>query len=418
MPGAAWAATATSGTSSAAILFGLAGLVVVAKIGGLAAERLGQPAVLGELLAGIGLGNLLPLVFGGEGLGFVRDQPALQVLAEIGVLILLFDVGLETDLRAFRRVGVSSLLVALIGVAVPFALGWGTSAWLLPDRSPLVHVFVGASLTATSVGITARVLKDLGASQSREAQTILGAAIIDDMLGLIVLAVVSGMATASGTGAAGPSWGATIGILLKAIVFLGLAVLSSQLVAARVVHAVGRTGQHGLILVVGVALCFTLAFLAEAIGLAAIIGAFAAGVLLDPCGAGVRAREDEETLAELLHPLSAVFVPLFFVLMGIQVDVPSLLGADTIGTGVVLVVAAIAGKLASALGVVSPGVKRGAVAIGMVPRGEVGLIFAGIGASLTVAGEPLLTQGLYSALVLMVVVTTLVTPIGLRRTLG
>jgi Kef-type K+ transport system membrane component KefB len=417
-PGVAWSATATSGTSSAAVLFGLAVLVVVAKVGGLAAERLGQPAVLGELLAGIGLGNLLPLVFGAEGLAFVRDQPALHVLAEIGVLVLLFDVGLETDLRAFRRVGVSSLLVALIGIVVPFALGWGTSAWLLPDRSPLVHVFVGASLTATSVGITARVLKDLGASQSREAQTILGAAIIDDVLGLIVLAVVSGMATATGTGAPGSSWGAMVAILVKAIAFLGLAVLAGRLVSARIVHLVGQTGQHGLILVVGVALCFTLAFVAEAIGLAAIIGAFAAGVLLDPYGAGVRARADEETLAELLHPLSAVFVPLFFVLMGIQVDLPSLVGANTIGVGLALVVMAILGKLASALGVVSPGVSRAAVGIGMVPRGEVGLIFAGIGASLSVAGEPLLTQGLYSALVLMVVVTTLVTPIGLRRTLG
>jgi Kef-type K+ transport system membrane component KefB len=369
VPSVASASSAASNRpSSAAILFGLAMLVVVAKMGGLAAERLGQPAVLGELLAGIGLGNLLPLVLGGKGLAFVRDEPTLHVLAEIGVLILLFDVGLETDLRSFRQVGVSSLLVALIGVAVPFTLGWGTAAWLLPERSWLVHVFVGASLTATSVGITARVLKDLGASQSPEARTILGAAIIDDVFGLIVLAVVAGMATGDGTG--GLSWNTVAAILVKAMVFLGLAVVAGHFMSVWLVRLVGRVGESGLIVVVGLALCFTLAFIAEAIGLAAIIGAFSAGVLLDPYGTGVRAREDEETLAELLRPLSLVFVPLFFVLMGIQVDGQSLVGVKTLGAGFVLIVAAVAGKLASALGVVGHGVNRVAVAIGMVPRGE------------------------------------------------
>jgi Kef-type K+ transport system membrane component KefB len=279
----------------------------------------------------------------------------------------------------------------------------------------LVHVFIGASLTATSVGITARVLKDLGVSRSREAQTVLGAAIIDDVLGLIVLAVVSGIAGAGAGAAAEASWTMAGVILVKAIVFLAAAVVAGHLLAGPIVTLVGRTGQRGLVLAVGVALCFTLAFVAEVIGLAAIVGAFAAGVLLDPYGAGVRARENEETLAELLHPLSTLFVPLFFVLMGIQVDVASLLSAEVLGLGLVLVAAAIAGKLACAAGVTTPGIRRLAVAIGMVPRGEVGLIFAGIGATLTVAGEPLLTQGLYSALVLMVVVTTLVTPIGLRR---
>jgi Kef-type K+ transport system membrane component KefB len=413
--GAAAPPGAEGAASSAAVLFGVAVLLLAAKAGGLVAERFGQPGVLGELLAGIGLGSVLPFVFGGHGLAFVREQPALHVLAEIGVLILLFDVGLETDLRAFARVGVSSALVAVIGVVVPFALGWGTAAWLLPDRPALVHVFIGASLTATSVGITARVLKDLGVSRSREAQTVLGAAIIDDVLGLIVLAVVSGIAGAGGGAAGGGAGTLAVVILLKATVFLAAAVVAGHVLAGPIVGLVGRTGQHGLILAVGVALCFTLAFVAEGIGLAAIVGAFAAGVMLDPYGAGVRAREDEETLAELLHPLSTLFVPLFFVLMGIQVDVASLLSAEVLGLGLVLVVAAVAGKLACAAGVTTPGIGRLAVAVGMVPRGEVGLIFAGIGATLTIGGEPLLSQGLYSALVLMVVVTTLVTPIGLRR---
>jgi Kef-type K+ transport system membrane component KefB len=396
------------------VLFAVAALLLAAKLGGLVAERLRQPAVLGELVTGIALGNGLAWSFGAEGLSVVRDDPTLHVLSEIGVLILLFDVGLEADLRAFRRVGPSSLLVAVVGVAVPFALGWAVSVWLMPDRSSLVHVFVGASLTATSLGITARVLKDLGVAQSPEGQTILGAALVDDVLGLVVLAVVTGSVTAAATGGDGFAWIDVAAICAKAIVFLALAVGAGYFLSARLVRLVGATGQGGLILVVGLSLCFTLAFVAEQIGLAAIVGAFAAGLVLDPFGVGVRATRDEDTLNELLHPLSAVFVPLFFVLMGFQVDLASLADSTALAIGGVLVVVAVAGKLACALGVVSSGMNRLAIAIGMVPRGEVGLVFAGVGASLLLDERPLLDQALFSALVSMVVVTTLVTPPGLR----
>ncbi len=167
----------------------------------------------------------------------------------------------------------------------------------------------------------------------------------------------------------------------------------------------------------GVALCFTLAFAAERIGLAGIVGAFAAGLLLDPYGEGVRTRDESTTLSELLHPLSSVFVPLFFVLMGIQVDVGTLLTPASLGFGLGLVIVGVLGKLASAAGVVGRGINRLAVAVGMVPRGEVGLIFAGIGATLTLEDRPLLSDAAFSALVLMVVVTTLLAPIGLRWTL-
>ena len=169
-----------------------------------------------------------------------------------------------------------------------------------------------------------------------------------------------------------------------------------------------------MLLVLGLALCFALAFSAERIGLAGIVGAFAAGLLLDPYGEGVRTPGEKATLSELLHPLSSLFVPLFFVLMGIQVDVGSLVSRESFVFGVALVVVAVAGKLACAAGVVTPGINRLVVGIGMVPRGEVGLIFAGIGAALVLEGRSLLSQTAYSALVLMVVVTTLVTPIGLR----
>jgi Kef-type K+ transport system membrane component KefB len=316
-------------------------------------------------------------------------------MAEMGVLILLFDVGLEADLRALLRVGWSSFLVALVGIAVPILLGWAAAAWLMPDSPALAHIFVGATLSATSVGITARVLKDLGVMQSREGQIILGAAVIDDILGLVVLAVVSGAVAAATTGGLGLSILAIGGILLRAILFLGITVGLGHMLSGTIVRLAARTGQHGILLVFGLALCFTLAFAAEVVGLADIIGAFAAGLMLDPFGEGVRTRKEEATLSELMHPLSSLFVPLFFVLMGIQVQLGSLASPTILRLGGALVLSALVGKLACALGVV-------------------GLIFAGIGAALTLRGQPILSQGVFSAIVLMVVVTTLLAPVGLR----
>jgi len=414
IPVGAWAAAAETQSRAGSVLFSLALLVVAAKCGGLLAERWGQPAILGELLVGIGAGNLLPPLFGERGLAFVRGDPTLHVLAEIGVLVLLFDVGLEADLRALVRVGPSAALVAAIGVITPFALGWGVARWLLPGDPPLAHVFVGATLTATSVGITARVLKDLGSLHSREGQIVLGAAVLDDVLGLVVLAVVSGLVAAAAAGGPGLSGLAVTWIVLKAIIFLGITVGLGHRLSGPIVRLAARTGQHGILLVFGLAICFALAFVAERIGLAGIVGAFTAGLLLDPYGEGVRARDEEETLSELLHPLSSLFVPLFFVLMGIQVDVASLVTRESVGFGVVLVLVAVAGKLVCAGGVVGRGINRLAVGIAMVPRGEVGLVFAGIGAALVLEGRPLLPQATFSALVLMVVATTLLAPIGLR----
>jgi Kef-type K+ transport system membrane component KefB len=399
------------------VLFGLAMLVLAARLGGAAAERAGAPAVLGELLVGIALGNLLPLVLGGGGIAFVRDDPTLAVLAQIGVLILLFDVGLEADVRGLLRVGPSAILVALIGVAAPVLLGWGAAAWLLPEQPTTVHLFIAATLAATSIGITVRVLKDFGVSRSREAQIILGAAVLDDVLGLVLLAMVTGAVAAAAGNGAGLSPFAIADILLRAVLFLGVTVGIGHLVSPAIVRLAGRTGQPGMLLVVGLALCFALAFLAERIGLADIIGAFAAGLMLDPHGSGVGIPEEDATLAELIQPLSAIFVPLFFVLMGIQVHVGSLANPSALLLGGVLVLCAVAGKLACAAGVIGGRTNRLAVAIGMVPRGEVGLIFAGIGARLSLDGQPVLNDATFSALVLMVVVTTVVAPIGLRLSL-
>ncbi|MGE5303510.1 MAG: cation:proton antiporter [Alphaproteobacteria bacterium] len=414
VPKIAAAAGGESSANAGLVLFALALLLLAAKAGGYLAERLGQPAVLGELLVGVGCANLLPLFFEAKGVAFVRSDPTLDVSAEIGVLILLFDVGLETDLRSLIRVGWSALFAALLGIAAPMLLGWAAAAWLLPDSPTLAHVFVGATLSATSIGITSRVLKDLGVMQSREGQIILGAALIDDVLGLVVLAVVTGAVTAATAGTASLSALAIGGILVRAILFLGITVGLGQLLSEHLIRLAARAGKPDILLVIGLSLCFILAYVAELIGLAGIIGAFAAGLMLDPYGQGVRAREEEAALAELMHPLSALFVPLFFILIGIQVDVMSLVSPEILALGAVLIVCALAGKLVCGLGVLGGGVSRLAVGIGMIPRGEVGLIFAGIGLGMILEGKPLLTQGIFSAVVLMALVTTLVAPIGLR----
>jgi Kef-type K+ transport system membrane component KefB len=412
-PGLGEAAAADGHARFGPLLFALAVLMLAAKAGGLLAERLGQPPVLGELLAGIGLGNLAYLLPGMQAFGDASADPTLAFLAQVGVLVLLFDVGLETDLRAFAKVGPSAALVAVIGVITPIALGWAASAWLLPDQPMLVHLFVGATLAATSVGITARVLKDLGVTQEPEGQIILGAAILDDVLGLIVLAVVGGMAAAGG--GAGVSAGDVAWIAARAALFLGAAAALGHVLAPPIVRLAGRTGHPDeTLLIWALALCFTMAFAAELIGLADIIGAFAAGVFLDPHGEGVRAREAAPTLNRLLHFLSSLFVPLFFILIGMQVDLRSLASAPVLGLAAVLIVVAVVSKLACGAGVLIPGVSRLAVGLGMLPRGEVGLIFAGIGAGLVLDGQPILSPSLFSAIVLVVLVTTLLAPAGLR----
>ncbi|OGB94623.1 MAG: hypothetical protein A2Z31_07525 [candidate division NC10 bacterium RBG_16_65_8] len=410
---AAWAAAPGEEPQFGPLLFGLAVMVGAARAAGLLAERWKQPSVLAELLVGIGLGNLLPVFLGEAGLTF-RSDPALMFLAEVGVLILLFDVGLEADVRALARVGVSSLLVASIGLVVPIILGWGAATWLLPDSPPLTRLFVGTTLSATSVGITARVLRDLGATHSREGRIIIGAAIADDILGLVLLAVVAGMVTAAAGDGPSLSALAILGILVRAVLFLAVTVGLGIFLSEPIARLAGRSGDPDIVLVFGLSLCFALAFVAELLGMAGIIGAFAAGLMLDPYGKGVRTGKANDTLAERLRPLSSLFVPLFFVLMGTHVHLGSLMDLAVLGFGTVLILGAIAGKLACSLGVLERGVNRLAIGVGMIPRGEVGLVFAGIGTGLTLEGRPLLSQSVFSAVVLMVLVTTLVAPMALR----
>jgi Kef-type K+ transport system membrane component KefB len=241
----------------------------------------------------------------------VKGQEAVQVMAELGVLLLLFEVGLEATVSDMMKVGWSSLLVAILGVLAPFALGWGVSAWLLPAKSVYVHAFIGATLCATSVGITARVLKDLNRVQDKESRIILGAAVIDDVLGLLILALVSGIIAAADKGGGTGGW-AIAWIVGKALIFLVGSILAGVYVVPRLFGAALRLRGTGVLLTLSLIFCFIMAQLAERAGLAAIVGAFAAGLVLEEVHvAGFRAR-GEQSLAQLVHPLAAFLTPIFF----------------------------------------------------------------------------------------------------------
>jgi Kef-type K+ transport system membrane component KefB len=372
------------------LLLGLVLVWLAAKVAGEAMERVGQTAVLGELLAGVLIG---PGV-----LGLVHESPALHALAELGVLILLFEVGLESDLGELLRAGLQATLVALVGVAVPFAVGYGVMSWL--GHPALLAVFVGATFTATSVGITARVLADLGRLGDGAARVVLGAAVVDDILGLIILAVVTGVAQ---TGSV--SLGAVGLLAAKAVVFLVAAVVVGVRLAPTLVGWVGRLRARGTLIVYSVVFAVALAAVADLIGLATIIGAFAAGLVL-------ATTERRAHIEERIKPVADLLVPVFFVTVGMKVQPVALnpfAEGGQFGVAMLLTGVAVASKLAAGLAVYQRGVRRWPVAVGMVPRGEVGLIFAGAGLAAGVIAEDL-----YSALIVVVMLTTFAAPPWLK----
>jgi len=392
---------------AARVVLSLAVILLAAKLGGHFATRIRQPAVLGELVAGVVLGNLTLLGF--SGLDYLKEDAAVDMLSRIGVIILLFEVGLESTVAQMLKVGLSSLLVATFGVIAPFALGWGVGAVLLPEHSVYVHVFLGATLTATSVGITARVLQDLGRSQTSEARVILGAAVIDDVQGLVILAVVGGIIAAADQG--GTLSYAAIGfILAKAAVFLVGSLAVGVHLSPRLFSLASHLQTRGVLLAVGLSFCFVLAWLASAIGLAPIVGAFAAGLILEDLHYRDFVSRGEHTLEELIHPISSFLVPVFFVLMGIRTSLASFAQPGVLGLAAALCAVAVLGKMACSLGVLESGMDRLSVGIGMIPRGEVGLIFANIGLTLTIGGERIVDQSVFAAVVVMVIVTTVITP--------
>ncbi len=410
----------------APLLLGIIIILFLAKVGGDLFERVGMPAVLGELVVGIVLGNMT-LLSGWNGLEFLLAPPEgemvhpyhtgaiLKMLASIGVILLLFEVGLESSVREMISVGVSSMLVAVLGVVAPMVLGYGVSALLIPEAGWQVHAFIGATLCATSVGITARVLKDLGRSQQRESQIILGAAVIDDVLGLIVLAIVSGIIS---QGAAFDPVVLVV-IVAKALGFLVAAIVLGSVIFTRpLFRAASYLHGHGMLVVTALVICFGFSWLANQMGLATIVGAFAAGLILEKAHYHELGSRENVELEEALQPLTAVFVPIFFVQMGIMVDLSSFKSPSVWGLAAALTFVAIIGKQVCAWGVREKGLNRLAVGLGMIPRGEVGLIFAAEGAKLKVEGEPVVNAGTYSAVVVMVMLTTMVTPPLLKWAMG
>lgn len=374
------------------------GMVVVilatAKLGGAAARWLGQPAVLGELVGGIFAGP--------SALGWVDPHhQVLQLLAELGILMLLFAIGLETDLGQLLRVGVTSMTVAVVGVTLPFVLGYAACQML--GFSDLRSIMAAATLTATSVGITARVLADLGCLRSPEGQIILGAALIDDVLGLLLLTVIEGLSQGQPVSAM-----LLIGAAARAIGFLVVATLVGRWCVPQLLRAAERLELPGTITVFAVIVALSMAWLADRSGSAMIIGAFAGGLLL----AGVpEAHEIERGIAALGHFL----IPIFFVTVGASVDLGALNpfvpeSRFALLVGGVLIVVGIAGKLLAGYAPFWFRGNRTIVGVGMIPRGEVGLIFAKIGLAANV-----FDAGLFGATTLMVMVTTLVVPPALKR---
>ncbi len=400
------------------ILAGLALLFGAAKLGAWAMRKLRQPAVLGELLVGVALGNV-PLI---EGLlAAPGTATVFEALAGIGVILLLFEVGLESSVDELLQVGASATLVAVVGVIVPFGFGFWVSGWLLPAASVYTHAFIGATLCATSVGITARVLKDLGKLERPEAKVILGAAVIDDVLALIVLAVVQGVIIAADSGVGtGFEPSAVLWISAKAFGFLAVALVFGRKVAPYLFRFGARLKLEGMLLTLALVFCFGLAWLSAVAGLAPIVGAFAAGLVIDGAGFSRYFNEDgeETSLEDLLLPVSRFFVPLFFVLMGTKVKLAALYDPEVLALAAALTIVAILGKQACGLAVRGKGMSRLVVGLGMVPRGEVGLIFAMIGAGLTLGGERIIDAKTYGAIVIMVMATTMITPVTLRWALA
>ena len=404
------------------ILLDLLIILVAAKLGGLAAQRLKQPAVLGELSAGIIIGPSLlgvvpsPLVLlkvAGETPRYVVDNLAgimeaevIGVLCRVGVIILLFQVGLSYNIRKFARAGKSSLLVAILGITISFILGYGVSLlfgkmgyW---SNIRLTHIFIGAALTATSIGITAGVLSDLGKLRSKEARIILGAAALDDVGALIML---SGVTVLYLTGTLRPQ--AILAETGVAIVFLVLSLWIGVKWVPEWFNRVVRLKVKGILITASFAFMLLMSYLADLSGLAYVIGAFIAGLIL------AQAFEHQKIRGQL-KPIGDIFIPFFFVTIGIMVDLSEISGNLTrvLVTAGAFSAVAIVAKLASGLGVIDRKVNKYAVGVGMSPRGEVGLVFALYGLL-----NGIILPWQYTVLVIVIMVTTFIAPVWLRRVL-
>lgn len=377
-------------------------IFAAAKLAGEVSHRLRQSEVVGEIIVGVLLGpHLLRTlhVLGPElapGGAHFTEAFTLEVLAEIGVIFLLFTVGLETRVTDMMRVGGSALAVAVLGVVLPFGLG--LALMLAVGEQTTGALFVATALVATSVGITARVLAELGQGASRTGRIILGAAVIDDILGLVILAIVSGMA---GGKLSYLSIGLTVAEALAFTAFV-------LIVGRRAVHRISAHFAHFRIsnpaFAISIALCLGLSALADYIGLAGIVGAFLAGMVLAE-------TEEAGAIRRSVNEVAALLVPIFFVVMGAKVNLPGLLRPEILGLGLLVTLLAVIGKVVGC-GLAAYRLGRTealAIGVGMMPRGEVGIVVAGLGLT-----RGIINDDLYSVVILMVLLTTLLAPPLLR----
>jgi Kef-type K+ transport system membrane component KefB len=368
-----------------AILLSLFIVFVAAQVGAEIAQRVRLPGVVGEIAAGC--------VVGPSALGWVQPADALDVLAEIGVVLLLFSVGLETRLAEMKRVGRSALLVGVLGVIVPFVLGalWAHGSGYEWAQS----LFVAAAFVATSAGITARVLQELGALQREESRVILGAAVIDDILAMLLLGGVTALQDGGSL-----HIGNLALILGEAVGFVVIIALVGTRVAQRSSRLLEAPINPLSPLTIVLALCLGLAFLSTQFGLAAIIGAFLAGMIASE-------TQQRETLEHQTQPLLALMTPFFFVVTGTKVDLSQLADASSLGILALITLIAVVSKLIGGfLGALALG-RRGAliVGVGMIPRGEVGVVVASLGLAAGV-----FSPRVYALIVAMSLLTAMITP--------
>ncbi|AFY47262.1 Kef-type K+ transport system, membrane component [Nostoc sp. PCC 7524] len=412
----------------AAVLLSLVVIYLASKVGGEFSSRIGLPPVLGELVGGVvvGISVLHLLVFpeGGAdsssslimtflqttaGLSpeatpavFAAQSEVVSVLAELGVIILLFEIGLESNLKDLMAVGIQATIVAIVGVVVPFTAGTvGLMALFGIDAVPAI--FAGAALTATSIGITSKVLSELGRLNSKEGQIILGAAVIDDVLGIIVLAVVASLAKDGAVDV-----GNVIYLIISASGFLLGAIVLGNVFNTSFVAIADLLKTRGGLVIPAFIFAFVMAYFAAIIHLEAILGAFAAGLVLEE-------TDKRKELQRQVCPIADMLVPIFFVTVGAKTDLGVLNPAiPTNREGLVmatfLIVVAIVGKVITGFSVFGQSqVNRLAIGVGMIPRGEVGLVFAGVGAASGVLSKPL-----GAAIIMMVILTTFLAPPMLR----
>ncbi|MEQ8975859.1 MAG: cation:proton antiporter [Coleofasciculus sp. C1-SOL-03] len=412
----------------AGVLLSLVIIYLASKLGGELSKAVDLPPVLGELVGGVvvGVSALHLLVFPESGavaadsllmkllqwIGdlspeavtsvFETQSEVVSVLAEIGVIILLFEIGLESDLRDLKEVGYQAAIVAVVGVVAPFIAGTAGLMFFF-NVAAIPAIFAGAALTATSIGITSKVLSELGRLKSKEGQIIVGAAVIDDVLGIIVLAVVASLAKTGEVDVFN-----VIYLIISASVFLLGSILLGKFFNRSFVAIADKLQTRGQLVIPAFTFAFLMAFLANVIQLEAILGAFAAGLVLDE-------TDKRKELDKQVVPIADILVPIFFVAVGAQADLGVLNPAvpanrEGLVIAVFLIAVAIIGKLVTGWTIFGqPQINRFAIGVGMIPRGEVGLVFAGIGSASGVLSKPL-----EAAIIIMVILTTFLAPPFLR----